>query len=93
MNFFLDPLYSMVTRDQTKKFPKTQITVPFVVIYAISLFFVLMSYVFGKWFKMPYWAFTPMETYKVNIAILILNDLMTLIELIGKLKIKFSNFS
>jgi len=65
INFFLDPLYSMFAQDQSKTFPKNQISTPFIFIYIFSLFFALMSHIFGKCFKLPYWAFTPMETYKV----------------------------
>ena len=65
LNFFLDPLYSMVTNGAEQKLPKPRILVPFWVCYLMSRLFTLLSVLMGKNFALPFWGFTVMETYKV----------------------------
>jgi hypothetical protein len=65
LNYFLHPLYSMVTDEVEQRLPKPKIFIPIWISHLISRCFALLSLILGKKFVLPFWGFTIMETYKV----------------------------
>jgi len=63
--FFLDPLYTKIN-PQAEHCPSV-IGIPLPLLCFASLIFHCLSIIMGPKFKMPYWGFTIMEAYKINV--------------------------
>lgn len=68
--FFLDPLYSKIVKDKRKKCVQCPRLphIPKNVTVGFSLIFHGLSKMFKKKYQLPFWGFTYMEAYKINVT-------------------------
>ena len=66
--FFLDPLYSKIVKDKRKKCLCPRLPhIPKNVTVGFSLIFHGLSKMLKKKYQLPFWGFTYMEAYKINV--------------------------